>query len=74
LCQKCSASIATANRTKKTPARTQQLQKVKHRNWEFSSDTRAAKAKRQTDESFWTKPDADYPEAAKRMAGNGWTE
>jgi hypothetical protein len=74
LCQKCSASIATASRTRKTPARTQELQKVKRRNWEYCSDTRAAKAKRQTNESFWTKPGADFDAAARRMAGNGWTE
>lgn len=32
------------------------------------------KARRLSTTSFWLEAGADYPAAAKRMAGNGWTE
>jgi hypothetical protein len=38
----------------------------------FASETAKDKAMRKPTNSWWTEPRADYVEAAKRMAGNGW--
>jgi hypothetical protein len=40
----------------------------------FVTEQASDKARRAPAGSWWLEPNADYAEAATRMAGNGWTE